>query len=325
VKNLAGIDLNLLVALDALVNERHVGRAAKRIGLSQPAASHALQRLRNIMNDPLLVRTGARMQLTRRAEALRAPLAQLLQQMGSLFVGENFDPQTSTRRFVMMVPDHVVDFFIPALIERIARRAPNVRLDIRPWRGPAALQEDFALEIDIVIACTSEPLAGFRQQRLFRDTEALAVRRAHPLGPRLRRLDAFSKARHIAVVGHGHREDPVDTWLREEGIERRIAILVPGYLQALHVAARTDLVAFVPHRLIETLESPLSLRTVTPPIDPGEYEELMFHPSRSQVDAGSIWLRSQVLHIARTLERRFSAGLAGSRRGTLAPKSLHSA
>src|SRR5438445_9298034 len=100
--NLSSIDLNLLVALDALLSEAHVGRAAKRIGLSQPAASHALRRLREIMDDPVLVRVGSRMELTPRAQALREPLARALDQVRGLFVAEHFDPATSRRQFALM-------------------------------------------------------------------------------------------------------------------------------------------------------------------------------------------------------------------------------
>src|SRR5262249_14769904 len=110
--NLASLDLNLLVALDALVAEAHVGRAASRIGLSQPATSHALRRLRVISKAPLLVRVGARMQLTPRAEQLRAPLDQALERLRAVFVAESFDPATSTRRFALMMPDLVVDVIL---------------------------------------------------------------------------------------------------------------------------------------------------------------------------------------------------------------------
>ena len=138
--NLAALDLNLLVALDALVSEAHVGRAADKVGLSQPAMSHALARLRDLMRDPLLVRTGARMQLTPRAEALRAPLAQALDQVRGLFVTERFDPLTSRRRFVLMMPDLVTDLIMPALMARLAQ-APDVRLDVTAWRAPATITE----------------------------------------------------------------------------------------------------------------------------------------------------------------------------------------
>lgn len=301
--NLASLDLNLLVALDALLSEAHVGRAAARIGLSQPAASHALRRLRDLLNDPLLVRVGARMELTPRSQALRAPLAQALDQVRGLFVAETFDPRTSSRRLALMMPDHVVDLVVPPLLERIASQAPLVRLDVAPWLGPATMTAELARSIDLVIACTSEAFAGFHRQRLFADTEAIAVRRGHPVGGRLSRLDEFLHARHIAVVGRGQREDPIDSWLREKCVERRIALVVPSYLQALHMVAHTDLVAFVPRRLIDTLVEPLSLIAVSPPLDPGKYEEFLFHPTRAQVDPSSIWLRNLVLAVGRRLDR----------------------
>ena len=302
--NVASLDLNLLVALDALVSEAHVGRAARRIGLSQPATSHALRRLRELLGDPLLVRVGSRMELTPRAQGLRAPLTQALDQVRGLFVVDSFDPATSARRFALMMPDHVVDLVVPPLVGRIAVRAPGVRIDVAPWRGPATMTPELARQIDLVIACTPEAFPGFDRQPVFADTEAIAVRRGHPVGGRLRRLEVFLQARHVAVVGRGQREDPIDTWLREEGIERPIALVVPSYLQALHVVARSDLVAFVPRRLIDTLVAPLSLAVVPPPIDPGEYEELMFWPTRAEVDPGSIWLRTLVLAIGRALRVR---------------------
>jgi DNA-binding transcriptional LysR family regulator len=302
--NLAALDLNLLVALDALLAEGHVGRAATRIGLSQPAASHALQRLRHVVGDPLLVRAGARMQLTSRAESLREPLAQALEQVRGLFAMEPFDPAASARRFALMMPDHVVDLLVPGLLERIGAEAPGVRLDVMPWRGSVVMTPDLARSIDLVIACIDGRHAGFVRRRLFSDTEAVAVRRGHPIGTRLARLKTFLEARHVAVVGLGQREDLVDTWLREQGIERPIALVVPNYVQALHVVARTDLVAFIPRRLIESLSAALSLTVVPPPVDPGMYEEYLFHPARADADPGSIWLRNLVVSVGKTLDRR---------------------
>ncbi|HLJ45986.1 MAG TPA: LysR family transcriptional regulator [Bryobacteraceae bacterium] len=301
--NLASLDLNLLVALDALVTEAHVGRAAARVGLSQPAMSHALGRLRGILADPLLVRVGTRMQLTPRAQSLRAPLGETLDHVRRLFVADRFDPATSTRRFAIMVPDHVVDLVMPPLVERIAE-APHVRLDATPWRGPSVMNADLVRSVDLVIACTSDGFAGFRRQRLFADTEAIAVRRGHPVSTALSHLEVFREARHVAVVGPGRTEDPLDEWLREKSVTRHIALSVPSYLQALHVAAKTDLVAFIPRRLIEALAGSLSLVMVPPPLDPGKYEEFMFYPSRTEADPASIWLRNHVMRIGRRLDRR---------------------
>ena len=300
--NLAALDLNLLVALDALLLEASVSRAAVRIGLSQPATSHALQRLRDLIGDPLLVRNGARMELTPRAQALRGPLTQALDQVRGLFIPDDFDAARSERQFRLMMPDLAVELLMPPLMEKITKLAPHLRIDVVPWRGPAIFDAEFARTIDLVISI-GDAFKGFHRQLLYTDSDALAVRRGHPVGSKLRRRDAFLNARHVAVVIRGRNEDLVEGWLRSNGIERHIALVVPGYIEALHVTARTDLVAFVPRRLIGALSKQLSLTTVTPPLDPGIDEQFMFYPTRAQMDPGSIWLRNIMLGIGREMER----------------------
>lgn len=300
--NLVSLDLNLLVALDALLLEANVSRAAMRIGLSQPATSHALQRLRDILGDPLLVRVGARMELTPRAQALRAPLAQALDQVRGLFMPDDFDAARSERRFRLMMPDLAVELLMPPLMKKLDAAAPGVRIDIVPWRGPAIFTAEFARTIDMVISI-GDAFKGFHRQLLYTDADALAVRQGHPAGARLKNKDTFLKARHVAVVIRGQSEDLIDTWLQTKKLDRRIALVVPSYIEALHVAARTDLVAFVPRRLIAALSKQLSLVTVSPPIDPGIDEQFMFYPTRAQMDPGSIWLRSIMLGIGREMER----------------------
>jgi len=300
--NLTSLDLNLLVALDALLREASVSRAAMRIGLSQPAASHALQRLRELIGDPLLVRSGARMELTPRALALRAPLAQALDQVRALFVPDDFDASRSERQFRLMMPDLAVELLMPPLMEKITRLAPNVTIDVVPWRGPAIFTAEFARTIDMVISI-GNAFKGFHRQLLYTDSDALAVRRGHPVGKKLGDRDTFLKARHVAVIIRGQNQDLIDGWLRAKGIERRIALIVPGYIEALHVAARTDLVAFVPRRLIGALSQQLSLKTVAPLLDPGIDEQFMFYPTRAQMDPGSVWLRQLMLQTGRELDR----------------------
>ena len=190
-----------------------------------------------------------------------------------------------------------------------------------PWRGPAIFTAEFARTIDLVISI-GDAFRGFHRQRLYTDSDALAVRRGHPAGAKLKRRDAFLAARHVAVVIRGQSEDLIDSWLRTKGIERRIALVVPGYIEALHVTARTDLVAFVPRRLIGALAKQLSLVTVTPPLDPGIDEQFLFYPTRAQMDPGSIWLRNILLGIGREMEGGKRTGGVTLRRvgkGALAP------
>lgn len=300
--NLKSLDLNLLTALEALLKETSVSRAALRIGLSQPATSHALQRLRDLIGDPLLVRNGARMELTPRAQMLRAPLAQALDQVRALFVPDGFDASTSERQFRLMMPDLAVELLMPPLMAKITKSAPNVRIDVVPWRGPAIFTPEFARTIDIVISL-GNAFSGFHRQLLYTDSDALAVRRGHPVGTKLKRRENFLEARHVGVVIRGANEDLIDIWLRTKNIERKIALVVPGYLEALHVAARTDLVAFVPRRLIAALAKQLALTAITPPLDPGIDEQYMFYPTRAQMDPGSIWLRNVLLGIGREMQK----------------------
>jgi DNA-binding transcriptional LysR family regulator len=300
--NLNSLDLNLLVALDALLREASVSRAAMRIGLSQPAASHALQRLRDLLRDPLLVRAGPRMELTPRAQALRGPLAQALDQVRGLFVPDEFDAASSERHFRLMMPDLAVELLVPPLMEKVTKLAPNVTIDVVPWRGSAIFTPEFARTIDLVCSI-GDAFKSFHRQLLYTDSDALAARRGHPVGSRLKNREAFLAARHVAVVIRGQSQDLIDMWLRPKGIERRIALVVPGYIEALHVAARTDLVAFVPRRLIAALTKGLSLQTIAPPFDPGIDEQYLFYPTRAQMDPGSIWLRNIMLGIGREMER----------------------
>jgi len=295
--NLASIDLNLLVVLDALISEGHVGRAAWRIGRSQPAVSHSLGRLRELLGDPLLVRTGSRMELTPAALALKEPVAETLEQIRRLLVSESFDPATSSRRFRMLMPDHLADILAMPLVMRLHSEAPGVRLEVAPWQSPASLRPERLREIDLCLSCSTDDLAGFERQALFRDTESIVVRCGHPRRSKLGNLESFLAAGHIAVVGRGRTEDPVDTWLREEGYERRIVLVVPSYLQALHAAASTHLVAFVPRRLAETVAARLALEVLQPPIDPGYYQEFLFFPRRLMNDAAALWLRDLVMGI----------------------------
>jgi len=296
--NVDQFDLNLLRALDALLSERAVGRAAIRLGLSQPATSHALRRLRVLLGDPLLVRVGAKMELTPRALALRGPTGNALACARKLFEAAAFDPATSERRFVLMAPDLVVSLIAPTLTERIAREAPNVRIEITPWRGPALIDEDFLRSIDAIVVNRGDAFPGFHRRTLYRDSDVLAIRRRHPAGERLRKLDAFLAARHIAVIGRGERTDQIDDWLATLGVRRKTALVAPSYLQALHIAAETDLVAFAPSRLVASLADRLKLRAVKPPLDPGADEQFLFYPATAQRDPAAGWFRTILVSVA---------------------------
>jgi DNA-binding transcriptional LysR family regulator len=213
-------------------------------------------------------------------------------------------------RFLLMMPDLVVETLMPPLLARVSAEAPQVRLDIVPWR--IRLSDELARSLDLAICCTAGALTGFHRQRLYSDTDVLAVRRGHPVGAGLARMPRFLAARHVAVIGTDRTADYIDAWLRDQGIERRIALTVPSYLQALRVAAQTDLVAFVPSRLVAALRGPLALQGIRPPLDPGIDVQVMAFPRRAHADPASSWLRTLIAEIADRLPR--ALGLQTGRR-----------
>ncbi len=216
--NLSSIDLNLLVALDALLSEAHVGRAARKIGLSQPAASHALKRLRDLLDDPLLVRAGSRMELTPRATGLRESLAETLQRVQGLLLTDSFDPARSTRHFSVMMQDHIGHLIVPELVSRLRSEAPGISLNILPWESTISMRPEQLRSIDLLISCVEHEVPAYQRETLFTDTEVTVVRKGHPSASKMKNLKTFLSSRHVAVVGRGLTEDPVDTWLQQEGL-----------------------------------------------------------------------------------------------------------
>ena len=148
---------------------------------------------------------------------------------------------------------------------------------------------------------------GLEREALFADTEITVARHGNPFVPQLENLKSFLNAPHVAVVGSGIAEDPVDRWLREEGYAKRIVLRIASYWQAIQAVAVLNLVAFVPKRLAESIAPALSLALLRPPIDPGTYQEYVFYPRRAAEDLASIWLRKVTLEIGPQLRQRRAA------------------
>ena len=290
----------MLVALEALLEEASVGRAADRLALSQPAMSHALKRLRMLLGDPLLVRVGPRMQLTARGEALRYPVKDVLSRVRDLLVIENFDARGSTRTFRLFVSDYAGDLLLPLVRKQLEHEAPGIA--IRVQNDGRIKVDSFELQaVDLAIACVPNLFKGFYQQRLFTDRDACAVRHGNPMKSQISRPAAFLKMKHVAVVGREFAEDPVDTWLHEEGYQRIVALTVPHYLQALHVVAQSDLIAVIPERLIRAYSAMLGLEVLAVPLDVGTFDEYLLHPATKHSDPGCVWLRGVLHHVAKSL------------------------
>ncbi len=302
--NLAALDLNLLVVLRALLAERSVTRAARLVGLSQPATSHALARLRDVLGDPLFVRSGRELALTPRAEALREPLDAALGELERALDGPRpFDPGSSRRTFTIGTSDYILFVLMPALLARLARSAPGIDLRIRSEIGHRNVAEWLSSgEIDLaitVIGPTRRP--GVHVEPLFSDEFACLVRRDHPRVKKRLTLDTFAELPHAFVAPRGTRGGAVDDALRALGRERRVALLLPNFLVAPHVVARSDLVVTLGARIAKSFAEHLPLRVLPPPLVlPGFEMSLAWH-EKMDADAGHTWMRRQIVEAAREI------------------------
>jgi DNA-binding transcriptional LysR family regulator len=286
-------DLNLLITLDAVLEEGSVTRAARRLGLSPSAMSRSLARLRETTGDPLLVRAGRGLVPTPRALELRERVGPLVQEAESVLrPAEEPDLTTLRRTFTLRTSEGFVENFGPALIARVGAEAPRVRLRFvqKPDKEAAPLREGVAdLETGVV-----EPTTGpeLRAQALFRDRLVGVVRARHPLARGTVTRARYLKGRHIAVAREGTRQWPVDDALQELGLERDVVTVVSGFATAVGLARGSDLVATVPDRHTANLRE--GMHTFPLPVDAPEFTvSLLWHP-RLDADPAHRWLRGVV-------------------------------
>jgi DNA-binding transcriptional LysR family regulator len=292
--NLALLDLNLLVALDAFLKEESVSRAGQRVGLSQPAMSHALNKLRKVLADPVLVRVGGRMELTLRAQSLRLPVEDALERVREVFVSNAFVPASSTRTFRIFMSDYASNLLLPSLSKQLQKIAPTVHVEVHSWKGGLPDSRDNGKTPDAVVACQTPDLPGFYRQRLFTDRDVCVMRVDHPLSRKKLRLKTFLDAPHVAVEPVEFTADPVDTWLQELRYARKVALTVPHYIDALHLVAQTELIGVIPERLAQAYACSLKLVTRKVPLDVGSFDEYLLHPARTHTDPGCLWLRNLI-------------------------------
>jgi DNA-binding transcriptional LysR family regulator len=301
--NLNSLDLNLLVAFDALVTERSVSRAAGKLGVTQPAVSHALKRLRHMFRDELLIRGPHGMQPTGRALSLHPGVQSVLADIRSIVsTGNVFDPANTARTFRLSMSDAMSVEALPAIVRRIRREAPNIDLVIStsgPQESCRRIADD---EIDLAIGVFPHVPKELLSRELYRDT-LICV--ADKKNPRLRHgrmeLQAYLDAPHVTVARHRDTGIQVDEILDSMGIPRRIVVAVPHYLSIPSLIRGTDLVAHTRRRLLSVfrLSSDLVVFPVPLPMNVPELEFIQIWHKRYQRDPGHSWLRDLVLDAVR--------------------------
>ncbi|MEW2578175.1 LysR family transcriptional regulator [Streptomyces syringium] len=302
--NLSRIDLNLLVALDALLAEESVTAAADRLGLSGPAMSRTLGRIRRALGDPVLVRAGRHMVPTPRALALRAPVRRLLDDARSLFAAEEpADPSGLERVFTLSAHDSNVLAFGAALFDRASREAPGVTLRFlaEGSTGVAPLR-DGVIDLEIGVVDRDEP--EVRVERLLEDRMVGVARPGHPLLEGTVTPRRFAAASHLLDSRRGRRSGPIDDALAAHGLRRRVLGTVPTFGAALHVLTGTDAVGIVSERLGAPAAAALGLRTFEIPLELPPLEiSMAWHP-RHEADGGHRWLRGLVRDAVTGPDRR---------------------
>lgn len=266
--NISGLDLNLVPALDALLRRRNVTLAAADVGLSQPAMSRALARLRDLQSDPLLVRTRQGYALSPRAQALQPLLASAMRQLRDVFRQTSFDPGTERRILRLAASDAQTVLLVPRVMDRLAREAPGVDLRVQAY-GPDLIGQLQSGALDLAFALSNTPLPpGVSSEIVGEDRLALVMRSGHPAAGRAWSLSDYGSHQHVGVALLGDGQSEIDALLAAAHVSRRIALVTPHFMAALATVAETDMVTTISAQLARRFASALGLVLQEPPFSP---------------------------------------------------------
>ncbi len=288
----SSVDLNLLVALETLVEERNVTRAAARLGLTQSAMSHKLRRLREELGDPLLVQGQRGMVATAAAERLLAPIRKGLREIrAALRTAEPFDPATSRRTFTVVTTDYAEFAILPKVLAYATEHAPHVSSTMREiWPGMFDALEDGSA--DLIVGPQLPPTTGLVQRKVAEDGFLCAVRKGHPKVGKTLDLETYVSLHHVLIAPNSRNPTGVvDEVLTERGLSRHIAVRVPHFLGGPFIVAQSDLCITAPRALLVHTKDVFGLQLFEPPIAIPITRVFMVWHERASDDAGSAWLR----------------------------------
>jgi len=300
---MARFDLNLLSALNALLSEKNVTRAAERLFVTQPTMSGMLQRLRYQFDDELLVRNGRELEHTPFGASLVKPVQEALRSIELLIHTEPFfDPATSEREFTVMASNYCASVFLPHVVAHLAKCAPGVRLHTQPINNP--LERIYAGQADICITADDMSLfaAGGNAEKihsepLFCDEFVCVVAKNHPLA-RHADLDQLFSYPHVGVHMFGTVNTIESAWIEEHRPGYRPTVVVADFPLVAPMVAHSDLVGVMPARMAELSSRAMSIRTFQPPYKMPSLVEAMLWHSRHQNDPAHIWLRAAIRQTA---------------------------
>ncbi len=289
-RDIRTLDLNLLKALDALLDERSVTKAATRLALTQPAVSSMLTRLRDSFDDPLFVRTQRGIIPTPRAQALATPVKRLLEEINQLLQSEKFDPTTATNTFTIAATDYALQAIIVPFMSLLHQHAPHARLSVRAIEDERIQTQLETGQIDIALMTPETTPADLHARRLFDERYVCTFRQDHPIIQQPITLDQFCDANH-AIVSYlgGAFRGATDVALEAIGRSRHVSLSISSFLALIQILRTSDLVAVVPEKLVRH-ETDLCV-TEPPLVIPGFTKVAAWH-ERTHHDPAHQWLRS---------------------------------
>lgn len=297
-RDLRDLDLNLLVLLQTLHRTRSVSAAARTLGLSQPAASSGLKRLRTALGDSLFVPTGRGMAPTAYMQGLAAPLASALTTLSEALAPEQrFTPATAQRAFTLAMSELGEMFFLPRLLVRMAAEAPGVTLSTLRLGVPSVTDDLAAGRVDLAVGALVDLGPSVFRRRLFLQRNVCLVRPGHPLARQALTARRYAAARHAVIVSEGSGHERLNQQLERMGVRRHVALRLPHFAAAPYIARSTDLVITVPETLAEQTAAPLGLVVLRLPFRFPPYEISMAWRAGVQRDPGNRWLRALMVDL----------------------------
>jgi len=299
IHDLRRIDLNLLVILDALLEERHVSRAAERLAMTQPAVSHALNRLRELLGDPLLVRSGNQMQLTRRAFELAGPLREVLGGVRRLVLGDAFDPASAELELRLGMSDYGTWVVLPGLLPVLRREAPGIHLEVRQASRLDMAEQVASGELDGALGVFPLLPEGLRVQRLFEE-RFVCLCASQTLGTSARlNLDDYLAAPHLRVALQQSPAEEIDSHLEKLGRRRQVAATVPHFSVAPSLLAGTDMVLTIAARMLPDDLDRFGLASFEPPLKLAPFDFVQIWSDATDDDPARRWLRGKLAEVTR--------------------------
>lgn len=302
------IDLNLMRVFDALIEDANLTRAGFRLGLSQPAMSHALAKLRKITGNNLFVRVPTGMEPTETALRMAPAIREGLRLLDEAVQGEDrFDPRTCDRTFQLLMSDIGELVYLPRILRHLEKVAPNVNLRAMQLPREAYSEAFTSGEADLAIGFLPGLQSGFYQQRLFTDTYRCVMREDHPRIKDQLTLKQFVSESHVMIEPGGSRylkvahqsstTTLIERYLEEQGLNRRIALRVPHFMVVPEIVRLTNLIATLPSYVIRHMPPTPGLKMLELPIDVPEFEIKQFWHQRSHDDSANRWLRGVVTEL----------------------------